>query len=258
MLESGFSDLDAGPIEVLQDPDIPEEDEDDKEPTLAARPPGSKPHEERIVANCVALKLATDVQTRSRLEAALYDDLLSLCRALLIKKYGFNGRVDVMDIAHSAASSALMTVILRNKEVYSWVQLLRKMCHDWACKWMKSNLYSSVELVSLDETREDDEDGGKTQVYDLPYYDVDPIAVRFLHTHIAATATKVETLLAELNGPMGNIMSRLVLEKAFYGRDAVIEYLPPRIQARINLCAHRIGMMLRRLADPQQLRKDMF
>jgi hypothetical protein len=116
-----------------------------------------------------------------------------------------------------------------------------------------------VEFVSLDQSREDDdEDNGRAPIYDLPHYDVDAAAVRFLHTHLAAVATRVEATLSVLVGPSGNMMARLVMDKAFYGRDGAIAFLPPRTQARINLYAHQVGIMLRRVADPNQLRKDMF
>jgi hypothetical protein len=132
LVDSGFAELDSDPS-LAASADIPDEDDEEAElPTPAPEAKGasaarSKPHEERIVANYARLKTSTARRERELLEKALYDDLLSLCRALLIKKYGYNGRIDVGDIAHNAASSALMTVILRDKEVFSWVQLLKKM-----------------------------------------------------------------------------------------------------------------------------------
>jgi hypothetical protein len=219
-----------------------------------------RPHERRITANYEALeKGGLTKREEDQLHAALYEDLKSLSMTLFIKKYGYSHRIDMEDIAHSVATSALMTIIQRHKPVYSWVQLLKKMVHDWSCKWMRNNLYNEdgVTLVDIDDVREDED--GEQASYQLPHYDMSAESVSFFFTHLGAIADSAIRIVDGLcSSERGILLARLSLDRALHGERPVEAMLPPYQRQRVNYYSRLIKAHLDKVLDSKKLEAALF
>lgn len=204
-----------------------------------SQPASKKPHEDRLVKNYAAFRIETNPTKRERLNTLMYNDVKALSFTLIVKKYGYSDRIDIDSIAHDVASSALMTIIRREKEVFSWVQLVKKMSYDWVNKWMKANLYSrESQHVQLDDTAENED--GDERAIEIPCYDLGSDVVKFFFSHLEERAEAVLKLLAPLQGPKGKVIARLAVQKALYETDGLLHLLPPYQQARVNFYAHKV------------------
>lgn len=86
-----------------------------------------------------------------------YNSLLSLAKAVMSHKYGTNSRLDYDSLPHEIATSVYMTIVVKNKEVFSWTNLMKKVVFDLASNYFRKEVYGTAHLVDIDQLGEDDD-----------------------------------------------------------------------------------------------------
>lgn len=87
-----------------------------------------------------------------------YLGLLKLAKAVISHKYGTNSRLDYELLPHEIATSLCMTVVKRQKEVFSWTNLTKKVTFDLVSNYLRKEVYATANLVDIDQ--QDDENHG--------------------------------------------------------------------------------------------------
>ena len=244
----------AGPI------DVPAPSLDTPAPPITMKE-RVRPHDDRIVANYAAYKLAENKYDRERLTGLIYTDIQVLSGIIMMKKYGFSPRIDSEAITHEVATSAIMTVIVRGKVVDSWTNLIRKITSDLSNKWMRINLYSPAALmVSLDEGNEDEDGESNSVTADVPCYDMDPSMVYAYYNFLDS---KVEKTIQTMRSVGNNVRSRLIARMALSTSlgilpATVLTILPPAHRARVNYYSHDISRTLRPVLSAQHFEREFF
>lgn len=197
-----------------------------------------KPHETRIRALCVDLQNETRKHHREYIIGKLYENISAMTRNIAIKKYGKGSRIDIEDIVHSVTDSAIRTVVLREKDVFSWVLLVRKMTFDWANKWMKTHLYSNeTNNVTLSEPEDD-------RIHNLYYNDLDSTVIQSYLGFLRRKVQEVADSINSMQCPRSKIIARLALEIAVYGDHPMLPILPIAQRSRVKFFAHKYRQIL--------------
>jgi hypothetical protein len=92
------------------------------------------------------------------LEVKFYHALLKLVKAIINHKYGTNARIDYQILPHDIAVSVFLTIVKRQKEVYSWTNLLKKVVRDHVSNYLRKEHYNTLSVVDIDQFYEDSED----------------------------------------------------------------------------------------------------
>jgi len=221
----------------------------------ARKPSENKPHENRIRELCIQLKTETRPAHRSAIEREIYKNLHILTKNIAIKKYGKGSRIDIDDIVHSVATSAIMTVVLRDKEVHSWVHLIRKMTFDWANKWMKTNLYGrDKDNVSFSEPGEDGEDDDRG--FGFYYHDMDTRVTSSYLSYVRGQVRKLADQINELQGPRGSIISHLALHHVLYGDHPLMILLPVAQRNRVRFYSYQFRQIISPVLNHNHFAKE--
>jgi hypothetical protein len=98
----------------------------------------------------------TGVLTKE-LQDSFYTNLLALSKAIISHKYGSNSRLDYETLPHEIATSVYMTIVVREKEVFSWTNLMKKVVFDLASNYFRKEVYGQAHIVDIDQLSEDDD-----------------------------------------------------------------------------------------------------
>jgi hypothetical protein len=219
----------------------------------------ARPHDDRIVAHYAQYQTAVDKYVSQRLVSLIYADVQALSAIIMMKKYGFSPRIDFEAITHEVATSAIMTVILRNKVVDSWTNLIRKITSDLSNKWMRVNLYSPAALMSsLDEGHEDEDGESSSVTADVPCHDMDPSMVYSYYNFLHSRVEKTVAIMRQIGD---NVKSRMIARMALSHALGILppgalSLVPPVQRARIQYYSYNMISALRPVLSAKHFERE--
>lgn len=83
-------------------------------------------------------------------EKVLYSNLVKLSKAVIVHKYGSRSRIEYDTLPHDIASSLMVTIVMRRKEVFSWTNLMKKVARDAVSNHLRKEYYHGMSFIELD------------------------------------------------------------------------------------------------------------
>lgn len=90
------------------------------------------------------------------IEERFYRSLVNLAKAVINHKYGPSSRIDMNTLPHEIASSLMMSIVVKRKNVYSWTNLMKKVVRDQVSTYFRKEFYGNIEFLVPEDKGEKD------------------------------------------------------------------------------------------------------
>jgi hypothetical protein len=196
-------------------------------------------------------------------EKVLYETLVKLAKAVIVHKYGSTSRIDYATIPHDVATSMVVTIVMRRKEVFSWTNLMKKVVRDAVSNYLRKEHYgmSFVELDAHEDGDGDEESGAGDSVGSRFEFDtsVKTDDIIYVKQMLVRCSEGLHRLMSEQRTLQQHLVFKLALHEVATGvKHYLTGSLPPRLEFRYNLYVATITMELAPVLSSKYLGKMFY
>lgn len=158
------------------------------------------------------------------LENRFYIALRNLAKVVINHKYGTNSRLDYETLPHEVATSLYMTVVRKQKEVFSWTNLMKKVVHDLASNYFRKEVYNALNFVDIDQP--DDSPNGSLEEMDGTKMvermemssDIRAEDMVYFEQLLRVTLRNLRRVAQRITNLRDHLLLKMALYEVFYGK----------------------------------------
>jgi len=220
-------------LPLFDDPEIGADLEGEPEEVVATVLPNPRKIDEQMSQYCKDYHGQKSEVLRQRVLGDIYALVSNISRNMVVKKFGAAGRINLKEVTHEVATSIIMNVVVKDRDVQSWAKLLKKCSIDLTNRWMLKHLYGKHSNDRSLSMEGEDGDESSTE-FDVPYNQLGGEELLFLEQYVEKCAERIYRIMRQYRAPQGIFAVRMAMSRALGNESIFYLRLPQRKRLVIN------------------------